>query len=370
MSGESLADIVFMEQAVALAGRARPSPNPRVGAVVVNNGRVIGTGFHERAGFPHAEIVALQEAGQAAKDSDLYVTLEPCVHFGRTGPCVDAIIQSGVARVFVGLTDPDSRVNGKGVEALRAAKLLVETGILEDKCKSLLAGYITHRTLERPRVTLKAAITIDGYLASLSGNSKWISSPESRVKVHEMRAESDAVLVGVNTVINDDPQLTVRDAGGVSPLRIVLDPTLRVPTTAKLFHCVRDVGVMLVYSRATDESIGKFSKFSHVELLHCTEDCDGRISISDFLKKLGQKGILSLLVEGGRAVLSAFLREETVDEVVLFIAPKILGAGIPWTDYPAAHTIAQGLKLFPTSVTTIGNDILYRAALSPPKQNR
>ncbi len=370
MNATHSVDTAFMEQAVTLAGRTMPSPNPRVGAVIVRDGRVVGRGFHEKAGMPHAEIIAINDAGALAGGSDLYVTLEPCVHFGRTGPCVEAIIRAGISHVFIGVTDPDPRVNGKGVERLRAENIAVETGILEEKCKALLAGYIIHRTQGRPRVTVKAAITLDGYLASASGDSKWISSIDSRIKAHALRAESDAVLVGINTVVADDPQLTVRDAPGASPLRIVLDPTLRIPTDIKLFRSDQDVRLLIAYSHATNESIQELSRFSHVELLQCNKETDGRISIADFLQHLGNKGILTLLVEGGKSVISSFLRAGAVDEVVLFIAPKILGAGIPWTDFPAAHSIADGLQLSPMVVETIDNDIFFRATLNLPMQNR
>jgi diaminohydroxyphosphoribosylaminopyrimidine deaminase/5-amino-6-(5-phosphoribosylamino)uracil reductase len=262
------------------------------------------------------------------------------------------------------MTDPDNRVNGKGIEALRLAGIQVETNVSEVACKDLLAGYVTHRTLGRPRVTLKAAITLDGYLAAVSGDSKWISSPQSRQIAHALRAESDAVLVGSQTVAVDDPLLTVRDAPGKSPLRIVLDSSLKTPATAKLFVDDCATKVLMVHTGAPPESINRFSVFSHVENLQCAATDDGQVRIDDLLLKLGNRGVLSLLVEGGQKIISAFLRAELADELVLFIAPKILGNGIAWTDYPNAQSIAKGLQLTPTAVTRVGDDILYRATIT------
>ena len=366
----TVTDVAHMAEALRLAKQARPSPNPRVGAVIVQkDGTVVGRGFHRHPGEPHAEILALNEAGFAAKGATLYVTLEPCVHYGRTGPCADAVISAGISRVVVGTTDPDPRVNGAGVTKIKDAGIDVTVGVGEDDCKRLLAGYITHRTAGRPRVTVKAAISLDGYLATSLGDSKWISSEASRRLVHEMRADTDAVAVGIQTVIADDPSLTVRDVPGCSPVRLVLDSTLRIPMTSGLVRNEMEPQVILAYTHASDETLRALERKPHISLLQCTADEQGRTNIDDLLQKLGAQGILSLLVEGGSRIISSFFHAEMVDDLVLFIAPKILGAGIPWTNYPQASTVAGSLRLSPIETALIGDDILYRATVIYPVKN-
>ncbi len=353
----------FMKRALFLAKQARPSPNPRVGAVIVKNGQIIAEGFHKAQGLPHAEIVALSAAGSEAAGADLYVTLEPCSHTGRTGPCVEAIIKSKIARVFVGMKDPDTKVNGQGISVLRNAGVTVEENVDNESCLSLLAGYTIHRTLGRPRVIIKAAITLDGYLAAASGDSKWISSPESRQISHQMRAESDAVLVGSNTIRVDNPLLTVRDAFGSNPVRIVLDSSLGIPKNSLILQTSSEGRVIIVYCRENQNSIEFFRSLPNVELLKCNPNNHGHVEISELLFRLGEMGVLSLLVEGGQKVYGSFLKAKTVDEFAFFIAPKILGQGIPWTDYPAAQHITQALNIKPLSIEQIGDDILYKAVM-------
>ena len=366
----SAVDAAHMAEAVRLARQATPSPNPRVGAVIVQkDGTVVGSGFHRRPGEPHAEIFALNEAGDAARDATLYVTLEPCVHFGRTGPCADAVIDAGISRVVVGIADPDPRVNGAGIEKLRNAGIEVVLGVGDESCRRLLAGYITHRTLGRPRVTVKVAITLDGYLAATSGDAKWISSTESRRRVHEMRADTDVVAIGIQTAIADDPSLTVRDVSGKSPTRLILDSTLRIPHTTGLIADLAGPPVLLAYTHATDNVLRALERKPHVSLLRCKADDRGHVDVGDLLRRLGDNGILSLLVEGGGGVIGSFLKAEAVDELVLFIAPKVLGSGIPWTNYPHADCIAESLKLSPIEITRIADDILYRANVIYPTKN-
>lgn len=359
-------DFRLMNEAVTLAKKARPNPNPRVGAVIVKDGEVIAQGYHEKPGGPHAEIVALRNATKSVIGADLYVTLEPCIHTGRTGPCVEAIIQASISRVFVGMTDPDKRVNGRGIAALRAAGIQVTTGISEPACRDLLSGYITHRTSARPRVILKAAVTLDGCIATTSGDSKWISCAQSRQAAHQLRAESDAVLIGVQTVLADNPLLTVRDAPGQSPLRIVMDSTLRTPSDCNLIQENTESGVLLVYTNAARAAIERLNTFSHVECLQCAATADGKVQIEDLLFKLGERGVFSLLVEGGQKVIGGFLQAKTADELVLFIAPKILGGGTGWTNFPHAQIVADAIQVQPTDITRIGDDLLYRANITYP----
>jgi diaminohydroxyphosphoribosylaminopyrimidine deaminase/5-amino-6-(5-phosphoribosylamino)uracil reductase len=363
-------DATFMEMAIELSRKSRPSPNPQVGAVVVKNSRVVGAGYHEKPGAPHAEIVALKNAGQAARGADLYVTLEPCVHHGRTGPCVEAILEHGISRVAVGIADPDPKVNGKGIERLKQAGTDVEVGLLAAACQKVLESYTTHRLLGRPRVTLKAAITLDGYLATTTGDSKWISSPESRTVAHEMRAASDAVLVGVDTVISDDPGLTVRHVEGRSPLRIVLDSNLRTPDTAQIVTSAQDTPTMLVHAGADKNRAVSLGSNPGVEILKCRPTNQGNVDLTALVTELGQRGILALLVEGGAAVLSSFLGAGVADELVLFIAPRILGSGRPFVSFGGAKTIKEGLLLDAPTVTQVGSDILCRFPLTARDKNR
>ncbi|HDH96868.1 MAG TPA: bifunctional diaminohydroxyphosphoribosylaminopyrimidine deaminase/5-amino-6-(5-phosphoribosylamino)uracil reductase RibD, partial [Proteobacteria bacterium] len=240
----------FMREAIRLArkARGRTRPNPQVGAVVVRRGEIVGRGYHRKAGLPHAEVEAIRDAGGLAKGSDLYVTLEPCVHHGRTPPCVDAIIAAGIRKVYVGTLDPNPVVNGRGVRKLRRAGVEVETGLLADECRALNEGYNVWIAHGRPHIALKVAASIDGSIADFKGNSRWITSEESRRLVHRMRAMSDAVLVGIGTVLKDDPLLTAR---GVStpkgqPLRVVLDSRLRTPARARVLN--GDARTLLVCS--------------------------------------------------------------------------------------------------------------------------
>ncbi len=353
----------LMARAVALARNARPSPNPRVGAVVAAKGQIIAEGFHLRPGTPHAEILAIAEAKKSARGADLYVTLEPCVHHGRTGPCVEQIVRSGIARVAIGVQDPDVRVNGRGIAFLRDAGLEVYVGLEEHRCQELLFGYAVQRRLGRPGVTLKAAVTLDGHLATKSGDSKWISSDASRALVHEMRADSDAVLVGIDTVLQDDPRLTVRDAPGASPLRVVLDSRLRCPTNAKIIQTAGDIPVILVHSSGDRKSAANLQDLPGVETVYCDPASDGRVDVVRLMEILTQRGLLSVLVEGGAKVFGSFLRAKVADRLVLFVAPTILGAGIPWVTMPTVSTISEGIRLHHPTLSQIGDDLVYRISL-------
>lgn len=356
----------YMKRAVALARKYLPSPNPRVGAVIVKKGRIVGEGAHEKPGCPHAEINALSEAKDDAKGAELYVTLEPCVHVGRTGPCVKAIEKAGIRKVYIGLKDPDERVNGQGIQYLRNIGIEVETGIDEPECHRLLEGYITHRTQGRPFVTLKAAITLDGYLATNTYDSKWISSSKSRKIAHELRADNDAILVGINTVEKDNPLLTVRDANGVSPKRVVLDSTLRIEKDAKIIKSAAESHVFLVHSHATTERQELFANKKGVSLIQAADDSGNQVDLHKLMAILANQGILTLLVEGGSAIHTSFLKAHLVDQIILFIAPKILGRGIPFTTFPGAKKITEGLSLSVEEITPINDDVYYRAKINYP----
>jgi diaminohydroxyphosphoribosylaminopyrimidine deaminase / 5-amino-6-(5-phosphoribosylamino)uracil reductase len=360
----------YMREAISLARKSLPSPNPRVGAVLVKAGEIVGRGYHAKPGAPHAEVMAIASAGSEAAGSDLYVTLEPCVHVGRTGPCVKAIERAKIKRVFVGMADPDIRVNGEGIKYLRDKGIEVTTFVDEAHCRYLLKGYIIHRTKGRPLISLKSAITLDGYIATTNRDSKWISSSESRKVAHMLRADSDTILVGVDTVIHDNPMLTVRAVDGPSPLRIVLDSTLRIPNSSNLLRTASEIPVMLVYTNATSEKKERFANMPGVTLLECPSDNQGRVSLPYLTTELGDRGVLSLLVEGGANVISAFLETGLPDQLILFIAPKILGNGISFSTYPNAKSIRDGLQLTVQEITRIGDDIFYRATIKNRDRNR
>jgi diaminohydroxyphosphoribosylaminopyrimidine deaminase/5-amino-6-(5-phosphoribosylamino)uracil reductase len=319
-------DIHYIKQTLRLArkGLGRTSPNPMVGAVVVRRGTVVGQGFHQKAGGPHAEQAALVQAGAKAKGATLYVNLEPCNHFGRTPPCAQLILEKGIKKVVFGMTDPNPKVRGGGAQWLRSKGIEVVAGVLEKECRKLNEVFVKWITTGMPFVILKAAASLDGRIATRTGDSKWISNERSRQTVHHLRSHVDAVLVGINTVVMDDPLLTVRLRKGKinDPLRIVLDPRLRIPLKAKILE---DPSQTLIVTGA-GASIRKKNNLESkgVEIISLPEQ-GGRISIREMLSVLGRRGLSSLLVEGGAEVHGSFLMEKQLDKLVLFIAPLLIG---------------------------------------------
>ncbi|MBI2082564.1 MAG: bifunctional diaminohydroxyphosphoribosylaminopyrimidine deaminase/5-amino-6-(5-phosphoribosylamino)uracil reductase RibD [Deltaproteobacteria bacterium] len=298
-------DKEFMSMALALArrGLGRTSPNPAVGCVIVKKSKVLATGFHKKAGFPHAEIEAIRLHGAKLKGATLYVNLEPCCHLGRTPPCTDAIIRSGIREVIVGMKDPDPKVSGRGLRILRKAGIKVRTGVLQKECEELNEAYLVHRSQRRPFVILKMAMTLDGKVGRRDRQVR-ISGREAIQFGHQLRNEVDAILVGRGTVLNDNPRLTTRLEGkkGKNPIRIVLDSKLKLSPKARVF-------------RMPGETIVVTAK-------------KGRVDLKDLLKKLAERGIVSLLVEGGAEIWGSFLREKLVDRVILLLSPRILRDGI------------------------------------------
>ncbi len=320
-------DIKFMKRALELASlrKGLTHPNPTVGCVIVKDGEVIAEGYHERAGMPHAEVVALERAGDKARGATLYVTLEPCTHFGRTPPCTDAIIRAGLKRVVIATLDPNPLVSGKGVERLKKAGIEVSVGILEEEAKRLNEDFFLYITQKRPYITLKWAQSVDGSLATKRGDSQWISSQKSRDFAHRLRAEATAILVGINTVLRDNPKLTVRAFEWErQPMRVVLDPQLKIPEDCNL---VRDGQAQTIIFTASEdrEKIKRLEEKGIKVLLAPVKD--RRLDLKEVLRELYFLEVMHLLVEGGAVTLTSFIREGLFDRLWVFIGPLLIGEG-------------------------------------------
>lgn len=363
-------DAFWLRRALAEAERGRGSvePNPMVGAVVVRNGIAVGVGHHERFGGPHAEVVALGRAGGAAAGATLYVTLEPCCHHGKTPPCTDAVLGSGVARVVVAMRDPFPKVDGGGARRLREAGVIVEMGVEQDAARRLNAPYLKRLVTGLSYVTAKWAMTLDGRTAVASGDSRWISGPRSRALVHEVRGQMDAIAVGIGTVLADDPDLTVRPSGPRIPARVILDGEARLPLDGRLARSARSVPVWVAVSDRAPAD-----RLLALENLGCSILAfpgDGPIPIEPLLAELGRRGVTNLLVEGGGRVLGAFLDAGQVDAVDVFIAPKVEGGS---HDHGPARglgvaTMAEALRVEHREVSLIDGDVRVRGAFPRPWQ--
>ncbi|MDY6839257.1 MAG: bifunctional diaminohydroxyphosphoribosylaminopyrimidine deaminase/5-amino-6-(5-phosphoribosylamino)uracil reductase RibD [Thermodesulfobacteriota bacterium] len=358
-------DEAYMRMALSLAegGRGWTSPNPMVGAVVVKQGRVVGRGFHRAAGGPHAEIYALKEAGEKARGATLYVTLEPCNHTGRTPPCTEAILDSGIQRVVAGMRDPNPQVPGKGLDFLSSKGLDVSVGTCEDDCRRLNEIFIKYVTTGLPFVILKCASTLDGCIATRTGDSKWITNQLSRQFVHGLRHAVDAIMVGIGTVVKDNPQLTTRLEGrkGSDPIRIVLDSRLSIPPEAKLLHLSSDSDSVLVTSPSILPQ--KKSLFERPGVRLLAVDChEGQIDLKALMKALGEMGITSLLIEGGSHVNGAAMRAGIVDKCCMFFAPKICGGhdGVPICTGPGPAFMEKSMTLKDISVRRFGDDVMIQ----------
>jgi diaminohydroxyphosphoribosylaminopyrimidine deaminase/5-amino-6-(5-phosphoribosylamino)uracil reductase len=321
-------DLYYMQMALDLAAKAmgRTSPNPMVGAVVVRDGRVVGRGYHARAGTPHAEVHALREAGSAARGATLYVTLEPCCHHGRTGPCTEAVIGAGVSRVVMAMTDPNPLVAGKGAQRLKEAGLQVECGVLEQEARRLNEVFIKYITTGLPFVVMKTAMSLDGKIATAGGESRWITGPESREFVHRLRDRYDAILAGVGTVLADDPSLTTRltQGEGKDPVRVILDSRARTPCHARVINQVSEAPTIIVTTPGAPRENVRLLQENGAEIMEMPGDANG-VDLAALLRELGRREITSLLVEGGARVNGSFIKHNLVDKVYWFVAPKIIG---------------------------------------------
>ncbi len=355
----------FMRMALRLARKGRPSPNPRVGAVLVRDGSVLATGYHRAAGKPHAEVDALARVGGRAPGATLYVTLEPCVHHGRTPPCAEAIVASGVARVVAGMVDPNPRVHGRGLAMLRRAGIDVQVGVLEAACQELNRGFVKMMEQGLPHVTLKLAATADGKIATRSGEARWITSEEARRLSHRLRAESDAVLVGAGTVVADDPRLTARRGDRPlrrQPLRVVLDSVLRSPLEARIFNDSEAATLVITTDRAL-ETDRQALQDRGVEVAIVAADATGRVSLREALTFLARRGILYVVVEAGGTLAWSLVRAGLVDRYWFFHAPKLFGGasapGMMGGD-GVLHP-EDAVRLRWTRVRRVGEDLLIEA---------
>lgn len=352
----------FMQQALdlALRGEGRTRPNPPVGAVVVRQGQVVGRGFHPAAGQPHAEIFALREAGEQARGADLYVTLEPCSHVGRTGPCCEAVIAAGIARVFVGVTDPNPLVSGRGLARLQSAGLQVETGLLEDECRWLISPFAKHVRTGLPHVTLKAALTLDGNIATSAGDSRWITGPASRERVHRLRDQCDAILIGIGTVLADNPRLTTRlpEGGGRDPLRVIVDSRLLTPEEAEVIIGAAAVPTLIATTSGAPEGKAQRLRQLGAEVLRI-DGADEAVDLNGLMQVLGARGVQRILLEGGGRLNSAAWQAGIVDRIVFFVAPVLLGGrGIGVFAGSGVEFLSDAARLSPVRIERVGDDTM------------
>jgi diaminohydroxyphosphoribosylaminopyrimidine deaminase/5-amino-6-(5-phosphoribosylamino)uracil reductase len=348
---------------LAIKAAGRTSPNPMVGAVLVRGGRIIATGYHKAAGTDHAEIVALKRAGKMARGATLYINLEPCSHFGRTPPCSRALIRAGVKSVIAGMRDPNPLVSGRGFRDLRRAGVAVYTGLLEEECRALNEAFIKLVSKGLPFVILKLAASLDGKIATLTGDSQWISGEESRRLVHRLRNQVDAVLVGSGTVIADNPQLTCRVAGGRNPRRVVLDRRLRVSSAARLFHLPDPEKTLVLTGRRAGAPHVRALQAGGATVSRLVER-NGRIPWSAILKELARRGIQSVMIEGGAATAAAALREKAVDKILFFYAPKLIGGdGRAMIGELGTRAVRQALQVRRLECAKSGDDVIVSGYL-------
>jgi diaminohydroxyphosphoribosylaminopyrimidine deaminase/5-amino-6-(5-phosphoribosylamino)uracil reductase len=353
----------YMKRALDLArrGLGKTSPNPMVGAVIVKDGRIIGEGYHRRFGGKHAEVDAIERATEDVSGSTMYVTLEPCCHHGQTPPCTDAILASKIKTVVIGMLDPDTRVSGRSVEMLRKNGINCTVGIMEKECRALNEVYIKHRSTGLPFITIKYAQTLDGRIASSTGHSRWISSPPSHKLAHKMRSLHDAVLVGIGTVIRDNPQLTVRLVKGISPHRVILDSKLRIPPEAVVLT-EQDIAAATIATTpsAPTARLKVFQKMG-IEVLVIPPDGQGDVDLRQLLKVLGERNITSILVEGGAETITSFIRLSLADRLVVFTAPRIMGRGVEAVGELDVTEVERAIKLTFERIYRSGDDIVIEA---------
>lgn len=360
----------LMGKALALGRQGDPSPNPHVGCVIADGSRVLAESFHQAAGMDHAEIAAIGSAGPAARGKALYVTLEPCNHEGRTPPCVDAIIEAGISRVVVGCRDPNPDVRGGGIERLTQAGIDVVVGVREEEAEALIRPWEKFITQHSSYLTLKLAMSVDGRIATRSGDSKWITGEAARKVVHELRARHDAVLVGINTVLGDDPLLTVREIEGSSPARVVVDSTLRIPLTSQLVETAEEYPTCVVTTQAASISAGEALEARGVSVIRVPATPQDRCDMRVLLRELAAREVVSVLCEGGAELAGSLLANRLADEMHAFIAPMLLGPrGRPGAaDWAGPEMLSDAPRILAPSWTTCGDDLYLSGMLAYPEK--
>ncbi len=352
----------YMQLALSLArqGEGRTAPNPPVGAVIVNSGKIVGEGFHPQAGEPHAEIFALRQAGEKARGADIYVTLEPCSHHGKTPPCADALIAAGVKAVYIGVVDPNPQVAGQGIEKLRNAGLEVTTGILELPCRRLIAPFSKYISTGLPFTIYKAAMTLDGNAATRTGDSHWVSGEESRLQVHRLRDRVEAIMVGVGTMLSDDPLLNTRlpDGGGRDPLRVVVDSQLRVVPECRMLQQKSTATTLIATTSTEQEKVSKLQD-AGAEVVIFPAD-SGLVSLPALWQELGRRNVQTLLLEGGSTLAGNALAHNLIDRLMLFVTPKILGGTSPFGIFPegGCRKMADATQLADVQYMQVGEDLM------------
>jgi len=354
-------DEKYMKLALELAvkGKGRVSPNPMVGAVIVKEKKIIGQGFHEAYGEAHAEVNAFKNAVEDVTGATMYVTLEPCSHYGKTPPCVDKIIEKKIFKVVIGGLDPNPLVAGRGVQKLKEAGIEVTVGVLEEQCKKLNEIFMKYIVKKQPFVIMKSAMSLDGKIATPSGESKWITGEEARNSVHKLRDEASAIMVGVNTVIKDNPELTCRLEGGKNPIRIIVDSTLRIPMESKVIEGADITPTIIAAVEGVDKDKISLLESKGVKVL-ITKAKKGRVDLKDLMIKLGELKIDSILLEGGAALNFSALEEGIVDKVQIYIAPKLIGGEESKTPVggKGIELLKDAFRVEKLTTCFIGEDIL------------
>jgi len=354
----------FMKLALSLARRAKNKqlPNPMVGAVLVKEGRVVGKGYHRKAGEPHAEVFAIQHAGGNVAGSTLYVTLEPCSHYGRTPPCTDLIIRSGIKKVVVSMIDPNPVVRGKGIRRLRDAGIDVTAGIMQDEAKEMNKVYIKNITRRMPYVIFKEAMTLDGRTATISGDSRWISSDSSRRYVHKLRSSVEGIMVGAGTVLKDNPSLTTHGVGEEQPYRIVVDSSLEIPLTARILNDrFRSKTLIVTTDNAPEKKIKVITKKGAGVIM--VKRKGNLVDLNDLMKKLYELNIYRVLVEGGATLGGSLFKENLIDEIIIFVAPKLIGNGKGVLEGYGVSRIRYARHLKDVIIKRIDGDIMIEGKL-------
>ena len=346
---------------LALKAKGKTFPNPLVGALVVKKNRIIGRGFHAQAGFAHAEIVALDEAGKKAKGATLYVTLEPCAHTGRTPPCINRIIGSGIKEVVVGMIDPNPLNNGKGVMLLKQSNIKVKVGVLTDRLKKINESFIKYITSRIPFITVKVAESLDGRIATRTGDSKWITSDKSRAFAHRMRKDYDAIMVGVNTVLRDNPSLNAWFPGK-KLIKIVVDSNLSISENSNIFAKDSQVIIITLASRPGQETENRKSLAAKAKIIEVKEKA-GQINLRDALKRLARLQISNIIVEGGGTLIGTLFDERLVDKILFFISPKIIGGkdAVSSVMGNGVKRVDQAIKLRDLKIRRFGEELLVEA---------